>query len=268
MNNDSIVAEAIGLKAINVTKVFDTPTGELIAVDDVSIDIPRGQFVSIIGPSGCGKSTLLRMFADLEQPTAGELLVNGTSAAQARANRQYAFVFQAPTLLPWKNVLKNVALPLKIKGVDKASRLETAREMIKLVGLEGFENQLPWQLSGGMQQRVSIARALTVRPPALLMDEPFGALDEITRDRMNLELAALRRFDAQTVLFITHSISEAVFLSDRVLVMSARPGKVIADIVIDLPEHRDAATRQETKFFEYVSDIRGYLVDAYNTTKP
>lgn len=256
-----------GLQANGVTKVFQTPTGELRALDDVSISIPAGQFVSIIGPSGCGKSTLLRMFADLEHPTSGDLRVNGMSAEQARTQRQYAFVFQAPTLLPWKNVLRNVSLPLKIMGVGKAERLATAREMITLVGLEGFENQLPWQLSGGMQQRVSIARALTVRPPVLLMDEPFGALDEITRDRMNLELVALRRFDNQTVLFITHSISEAVFLSDRVLVMSARPGKVIADITIDLPEQRTAETRQDRAFFDYVSAIRGYLVDAYNTAK-
>ena len=267
MNEAADVNETIGLRATGVTKIFSTPTGDLRAVDDVSIDVPRGQFVSIIGPSGCGKSTLLRMFADLERPTAGELLVNGTSAAEARLERQYAFVFQAPTLLPWKNVLKNVALPLKIMGTDKAKRLETAREMIELVGLSGFEHQLPWQLSGGMQQRVSIARALTVRPPALFMDEPFGALDEITRDRMNLELAALRRFDQQTVLFITHSISEAVFLSDRVLVMSARPGRIIADLTIDLPESRTAEIRQDPKFFEYVSDIRGRLVDAYNTAK-
>jgi len=261
------VNQTSGLEAINVSKIFNTPTGELRAVDDVSISIPKGQFVSIIGPSGCGKSTLLRMFANLEQPTSGQLNLNGMPAPQARQQRQYAFVFQAPTLLPWKNVLKNVALPLKIKGVPKAERLATAHEMIKLVGLEGFEHQLPWQLSGGMQQRVSIARALTVRPPVLLMDEPFGALDEITRDRMNLELVSLRRFDNQTVLFITHSISEAVFLSDRVLVMSARPGKVIADITIDLPEERTAETRQDPKFFDYVSAIRGYLVDAYNTTK-
>jgi NitT/TauT family transport system ATP-binding protein len=261
------VNEAAGLQASGVTKVFSTPTGELLAVDDVSIVVPRGQFVSIIGPSGCGKSTLLRMFADLEQPTTGELSVNGQSSAEARAKRQYAFVFQAPTLLPWKNVLKNVALPLKIMGTEKTSRLETANEMIKLVGLEGFESQLPWQLSGGMQQRVSIARALTVRPPALFMDEPFGALDEITRDRMNLELASLRRYDHQTVLFITHSISEAVFLSDRVLVMSARPGRIIADLTIDLPEVRTAEIRQDPRFFEYVSDIRGRLVDAYNTAK-
>ena len=254
-----------GLQALGVTKIFNTPTGELRAVDNVSITIPQGQFVSIIGPSGCGKSTLLRMFANLELPTSGELNVNGLPAVEARQKRQYAFVFQSPTLLPWKNVLRNVALPLKIQGVPKAERLATAREMIKFVGLEGFESQLPWQLSGGMQQRVSIARALTVRPPVLLMDEPFGALDEITRDRMNVELASLRRFDNQTVLFITHSIAEAVFLSDRVLVMSARPGKVIADLSIDLPEDRTVETRQDPRFFDYVSTIRGYLVDAYNT---
>jgi len=252
-----------GLRAVGVSKVFSTPTGDLLAVDNVSVEVPTGEFISIIGPSGCGKSTLLRMFADLDTPSAGELFVHDVPAPQARAKREYAMVFQAPTLLPWKNVIKNVALPLKIMGIGKAERLRTAEEMIRLVGLEGFEHRLPWQLSGGMQQRVSIARALTVRPPVLLMDEPFGALDEITRDRMNLELVALRAVQTQTVLFITHSISEAVFLSDRVLVMSARPGRFIADIHIDLPAQRTVETRQDPKFFEYVSQIRGQLVDAY-----
>jgi NitT/TauT family transport system ATP-binding protein len=258
------MSNQLGLEATGVSKIFDTPTGSLLAVDNVSLKVPAGEFVSVIGPSGCGKSTLLRMFADLDSATSGELSVADMPSKDARLQRKYAFVFQAPTLLPWKSVLKNVALPLKIMGTGKEERERIAREMINLVGLDGFENRLPWQLSGGMQQRVSIARALTVRPPVLLMDEPFGALDEITRDKMNQELVNLRATQHQTVMFITHSIAEAVFLSDRVVVMSARPGRIIADIKIDLPEPRTAESRLHPNFSAHVTAIRGFLVDAYN----
>lgn len=255
------------IRASGVSKVFPSQGGDLLAVDNVDLTIPAGQFVSIIGPSGCGKSTLLRMFADLESPSSGTIELGGISAAEARKARKYSFVFQAPTLLPWKSVLRNTALPLKILGVAKSERVSVAQEMLALVGLSGFEDRLPWQLSGGMQQRVSIARALTVRPPILLMDEPFGALDEITRDKMNQELLSLRKSQAQTVIFITHSISEAVFLSDRVIVMSARPGRIIADLLISLGSERTASVRLRPEFSEYIKMIRGKLVDAYDSTK-
>lgn len=202
---------------------------------------------------------MLRTIADLVPPSSGEVVVNGKSAHQARLNREYGMVFQAPVLFEWRTVLHNVELPLEIMGVPKKEREQRAREMLKLVELQGFERHYPWQLSGGMQQRVAIARALAFRPQLLLMDEPFGALDELTRERMNAELLRIWHETKTTVVFVTHSIPEAVFLSTRVVVMSARPGRITAIIPIDLPYPRDVETRESPRFFELVTEVREAL---------
>lgn len=208
----------------------------------------RGEFVTLIGPSGCGKTTLLRVMADLERPTCGEIRVNGVTPREARLNRSYGFVFQAPALFPWRTAVANVALPLEIMGVKRIDRRKRCNKALHTVGLAGFENKFPWQFSGGMQQRVSIARAIGFSPSLLLMDEPFGALDEITRDSLNIHLSALWAVNNLTVIFVTHSIPEAVFLSSRIVVMSPRPGRILEVIESDLPRERTLALRNEPKF--------------------
>ncbi|BDP44367.1 sulfonate ABC transporter ATP-binding lipoprotein (plasmid) [Deinococcus aetherius] len=238
--------------------VFPHPGGQTVALQDANLNIGRGEFISLIGPSGCGKTTLLRLLADLVQPTAGTILIGGQPPGQARRERQYGYVFQAPALLEWRTVLSNVLLPLEVMNVP-GDRVARAREMLNLVGLAGFERRYPWQLSGGMQQRVSIARALAFDPPLLFMDEPFGALDEITREHLNLELLRLWRETGKTVIFVTHSISEAVFLSTRVVVMTARPGKIEGVVDVDLPQPRGDDTRELPRFFELMTQVRELL---------
>jgi NitT/TauT family transport system ATP-binding protein len=240
-----------------VTKTFGA--GGVTAVQSIDLDVGPGEFVSLIGPSGCGKSTLLRIVGDLVEPTSGEVVVNGKTARQARLDRDYGIVFQDPVLYDWRTVAKNIAMPLELLKWDRAERNRRVAEMIELVELQGFADHHPWQLSGGMQQRVSIARALSFNPSLLLMDEPFGALDEMTRERLNAELLRIWDASGSTVLFVTHSISEAVFLSTRVVVMSRRPGRIAAIVDVDLPQPRNADTREEPRFFELVTQVRDRL---------
>ena len=239
----------------DVTKRFETVT----ALQGIDLEIEPGEFVSLIGPSGCGKSTLLRIIGDLIQPTSGTVTVNGKPARRARIDRDYGIVFQDAVLYDWRTVAKNIALPLELARWDRRRRSAKVKEMLELVELGGFENHHPWQLSGGMQQRVSIARALSFDPALLLMDEPFGALDEMTRERMNMELLRIWEASGSTVVFVTHSIAEAVFLSTRVVVMSPRPGRISNVIAIDLPQPRTATTREEPRFFELVTEVREAL---------
>ena len=240
-----------------VTKQFGK--GGVTALQDVDLEIRPGEFVSLIGPSGCGKSTLLRVVGDLIQPTAGAVDVNGKTAARARADRDYGIVFQDSVLFDWRTVAKNIGLPLELAGWSRERRRQRVQEMLDLVELTGFETHHPWQLSGGMQQRVSIARALSFNPALLLMDEPFGALDEMTRERLNLELLRIWQASGSTVIFVTHSISEAVFLSTRVVVMSPRPGRITGIVDVDLPQPRTARTREEPRFAELIRDVRQTL---------
>jgi NitT/TauT family transport system ATP-binding protein len=240
-----------------VTKTF--PRGNVTALQEIDLAIDAGEFVSLIGPSGCGKSTLLRVIGDLIEPSAGAVTVNGKAAHQARLDRDYGIVFQDAVLFDWRTVSKNIALPLEMLGWDKARRTQRITEMLELVELTGFGEHHPWQLSGGMQQRVSIARALAFEPALLLMDEPFGALDEMTRERLNLELLTIWQQLASTVVFVTHSISEAVFLSTRVVVMSPRPGRISGIVAVDLPYPRTVDTREDPRFFELVTRVRELL---------
>jgi NitT/TauT family transport system ATP-binding protein len=240
-----------------VSKVFER--AGVTALEEIDLDVGKGEFISLIGPSGCGKSTLLRIVGDIIEPSTGEISVNGKPARRARLDGDYGIVFQAPVLYDWRTVAKNIALPLEMLGWDRARRTQRVREMVELVELSGFENHHPWQLSGGMQQRVSIARAFSFSPALLLMDEPFGALDEMTRERLNLELLRVWAETESTVIFVTHSISEAVFLSTRVVVMSPRPGRVSGIVDIDLPQPRTAETREEPRFFELVTQVRELL---------
>ena len=243
----------------HVGKTFgDGPDG-LIAIEDVDLTIEAGEFISLIGPSGCGKSTLLRLIGDLTTPSSGSVTVNGKSARAARLGREYGMVFQAPVLMDWRTVQKNVELPLELMGFDKAAREARAAAMLDLVELGDFGQTHPWQLSGGMQQRVAIARALAFDPKLLLMDEPFGALDEMTRERMNLELMRIWRKTGTTIIFVTHSIPEAVFLSTRVVVMSARPGRITRIVDVDLPQPRTVETRELERYFEHVTTVREAL---------
>jgi NitT/TauT family transport system ATP-binding protein len=243
-----------------VSKVFGSGGDVGVrALSDIDLSIGRGEFVSLIGPSGCGKSTLLRIIGDLTSPTAGTVTVNGKPAPRARLDRDYGMVFQAPVLFDWRTVQKNVELPLEITGRPAAEREAKAREMLALVELSDFADRQPWQLSGGMQQRVAIARALALDPAILLMDEPFGALDEMTRERMNLELLGIWDRTGTSVVFVTHSIPEAVFLSTRVVVMSARPGQITNIVKIDLPRERTVETRELERYFELVTEVRESL---------
>jgi NitT/TauT family transport system ATP-binding protein len=244
------------VKVDNVTKEF---RGGTVALKDISLEIEEGEFISLIGPSGCGKSTLLRIIGDLIEPTRGAAAVNGKSARQARRDRDYGIVFQDPVLYEWRTVGRNIALPLELAGWSRQKRAERVKEMLALVELSAFERHHPWQLSGGMQQRVSIARALSFDPALLLMDEPFGALDEMTRERLNMELLRIWERSGCTIVFVTHSIAEAVFLSTRVVVMSPRPGRISNVIPVDLQQPRTAATREEPHFFELVTQVREAL---------
>lgn len=251
---DAMNAPIIGID--NVDKVFRGDAGEVVALNEVSMEVASGELITLIGPSGCGKTTLLRLIADLEQPTSGEIQVNGKTASAARADRDYAYVFQAPVLYEWRTVKRNVQLPLEIMGVSRQEREERADRLLEMVGLSDFAKSLPSQLSGGMQQRVSIARALSFSPSILLMDEPFGALDEITREQMQLELLRIWRDMGTTTVFVTHSIPEAVFLSTKVVVMSPRPGRIYETIEIDLPQPRTTETRESERFFELSTQVR------------
>jgi NitT/TauT family transport system ATP-binding protein len=249
-------AAPLAIDAAGVALTFATADGTVDALSGIDLQIAAGEFVSLIGPSGCGKTTLLRIVADLEQPTAGKLSVNGLTAEQARLARQYGYVFQAPALYPWRTVERNVMLPLEVMGFSADERRERARRYLDLVNLAGFERKFPWQLSGGMQQRASIARALSFDPALLLMDEPFGALDEITRDHLNEQLLHLWDRTGKTVVFVTHSIPEAVFLSTRIVIMSARPGRIIDIIDCDFPHDRTLDIRETAAFVEIAHRVR------------
>jgi NitT/TauT family transport system ATP-binding protein len=240
----------------NLSLTFQTADAPVFALSNIDLQVRAGEFVSLIGPSGCGKTTLMRIVADLEQPTEGSVTVNGVSPREARLKRAYGYIFQAAALYPWRNVLRNVELPHEIMGVSKEEREAKARRYLDLVGLKGFEKKFPWQLSGGMQQRVSIARALSFEPQLLLMDEPFGALDEITRDRMNEELLQIWEKTRKTVIFVTHSIDEAVLLSTKIVVMSARPGRIIDVIDSTLPAKRTLDTRETPAALELAHRVR------------
>jgi len=240
-----------------VTKTF--PRGDVTALQDIDLELAPREFVSLIGPSGCGKSTLLRVIGDLIEPTHGSVTINGKSARQARNDGDYGIVFQDSVLFDWRTVAKNIALPLEMLGWERQRRRQRVAEMLDLVELTAFAEHHPWQLSGGMQQRVAIARALAFEPALLLMDEPFGALDEMTRERLNLELLAIWEKTGSTVAFVTHSISEAVFLSGRVVVMSPRPGRIAGAVDVDLPYPRTVETREAPRFFELVTQVRELL---------
>lgn len=248
----------IAVKGVN--KIFNQgKENRVAALQDINLDITNSEFISLLGPSGCGKSTLLRLIGDLTSPSNGTITVNGKSAAEARRSRDYGMAFQQATLYDWRTVSKNVQLPLEIMNYPKEKREARAAEMLKLVQLEEFGKHYPWQLSGGMQQRVAIARALAFEPSILLMDEPFGALDEMTRERMQLELLNIWQQTKTTIVFVTHSIPEAVFLSNRVVVMSARPGRISGIIDIDLPQPRNYETREHPRFFEKITEVRECL---------
>jgi NitT/TauT family transport system ATP-binding protein len=243
---------------------FDTADGPVEALSNVSLKVARGEFVSFIGPSGCGKTTLLRAVADLETPTSGAIRVNGMSPHEARLNRAYGYVFQAPALYPWRSVARNIALPLEVMGFAKAEREARVAKGLELVNLSGFGAKFPWQLSGGMQQRASIARALSFDPDLLLMDEPFGALDEIVRDMLNQQLLRLWDVTGKTVMFVTHSIPEAVFLSTHIVVMSPRPGRIIDIIACDLPRDRALDIRETPEFLAIANRVRHGLREGHS----
>ena len=243
---------------------FDTADGPVQALSDISLKVARGEFVSFIGPSGCGKTTLLRAVADLENPTSGSIRVNGMSPHEARANRAYGYVFQAPALYPWRTVARNIALPLEIMGFSKAEREARIAKGLELVNLSGFGGKYPWQLSGGMQQRASIARALSFDPDLLLMDEPFGALDEIVRDMLNQQLLRLWDVTGKTVLFVTHSIPEAVFLSTHIVVMSPRPGRIYDVIECNFPRDRTLDIRETPEFLAIANRVRQGLREGHS----
>jgi NitT/TauT family transport system ATP-binding protein len=244
----------------NASKIFNRgQASQVDALVEVNLTVAVGEFVALIGPSGCGKSTLLRLVADLLEPSGGEVVVNGKTAHQARLDQDYGMAFQQSGLFEWRTVERNIELPLELKGWDKVRRRQRSREMLDLVKLSDFATHMPWQLSGGMQQRVAIARALAAHPALLLMDEPFGALDEMTREHMQSELLRICNETGTTVVFVTHSIPEAVYLADRVVVMSPRPGRITNTIDVGLGRDRNDLTREATTFFERVTEVREAL---------
>ena len=259
MTDQTVIhAEKLGL-------TFETNDGPVHALSNVDLGIGKGEFVSFIGPSGCGKTTFLRVIADLEQPTEGRITVNGMSPREARERRAYGYVFQAAALYPWRTIERNVALPLEIMGVGKDEQAERVKRTLALVNLTGFEKKYPWQLSGGMQQRASIARALAFDADLLLMDEPFGALDEIVRDHLNQQLLELWARTEKTICFVTHSIPEAVYLSTKIVVMSPRPGRIVGAIDIDLPRPRSLATREDPRYLELIRRGAAELEQGYGS---
>jgi NitT/TauT family transport system ATP-binding protein len=254
----TVAAHAVEVRSVH--KIFNEGSaGQVDALVGIDLTIPNGQFVSLIGPSGCGKSTLLRLVANLIEPSSGEVLVNGKPALQARLDQDYGMAFQHAGLFDWRKVSKNIELPLELKGWSKGDRQRRALDMLELVKLPEFADHYPWQLSGGMQQRVAIARALAAHPPLLLMDEPFGALDEMTREHMQAELLSICAQTGTTVVFVTHSIPEAVYLSDRVVVMSPRPGRITDVIDVDLGRDRDDNTREDDRFYKKITEVREAL---------
>jgi NitT/TauT family transport system ATP-binding protein len=256
-NNASSGSPVISVQDLSLT--FDTGDSPVYALSNVDLTVNEGDFVSFIGPSGCGKTTLLRVIADLEQQTSGSIKVNGVSPEEARLGRQYGYVFQAPALYPWRTIERNVMLPLEVMGFSPAEQKERAARNLELVNLNGFEKKFPWQLSGGMQQRASIARALSFDPKLMLMDEPFGALDEIVRDKLNDQLLHLWRTTRKTVVFVTHSIPEAVYLSTKIVVMSPRPGRIIDVIDCTFPRDRTLDIRETAEFLEVAHRVRDGL---------
>ncbi|MDX2321077.1 MAG: ABC transporter ATP-binding protein [Moritella sp.] len=261
---DPVVASKRSMISIDdLSLIFPSQDGDVHALANINLTIKSGDFVSFIGPSGCGKTTLLRVIADLEKATSGSLKVNGTDAEDARLNRLYGYVFQAPALMPWRNIHQNCALPMEISGQSPAQQNKQIDKYLKMVGLQNFHKKYPWQLSGGMQQRASIARALCLNPELLLMDEPFGALDEITRDHMNMELLRIWSETQKTVVFVTHSIDEAVLLSTHIVVMSPRPGRIIKVIESPLPRLKTLALRDQPAFHALASEIRAALANEH-----
>ena len=244
------------ISANNLSLTFNTADGPVHALEDINLEIKKGEFVSFIGPSGCGKTTFLRVAADLEHPTSGDITVNGMSPEEARERRAYGYVFQAAGLYPWRTIGQNIRLPLEIMGISKAEQKARVRGVLKLVDLQDFEKKFPWQLSGGMQQRASIARALAFDADILLMDEPFGALDEIVRDHLNEQLLELWKETQKTICFVTHSIPEAVYLSTKIIVMSPRPGRVSDIIESTLPGNRPLDIRESSEFIAIAHRVR------------
>ena len=262
LTDTSKMNESVGdpiIEACNLCLRFETNEGPIEALSNVDLTIRRGDFISLIGPSGCGKTTFLRIVAALESPTSGSITVNGLTPDEARQARAYGYVFQSAGLYPWRTIAANVRLPLEIIGYDKKSQRDHAQKVLDMVGLKGFENRFPWQLSGGMQQRASIARALAFDADILLMDEPFGSLDEIVRDHLNEQLLALWESTGKTVTFVTHSIPEAVYLSTRIVVMSPRPGRIIDIIDSPLPRNRPLEIRDTSEFIEIAQRVRNGL---------
>ena len=260
----STPSAALAVEVRKASLIYNPDSAPVHALADIDLAIEPGEFVSLIGPSGCGKTTLLRVIADLEHITSGSVLVNGVSPHEARLARAYGYVFQAPALFAWRTVLGNVKLPLQIQGRSAADCDRIAREHLVRVGLTGFESKFPWQLSGGMQQRASIARALSFEPRILMMDEPFGALDEITRDRLNEQLQQLWQRERRTVVFVTHSIAEAVYLSTRIVVMSPRPGRIVRVINSTLPDERHLGLRDSPEFVALAHEVREALADGHH----
>jgi NitT/TauT family transport system ATP-binding protein len=252
------------IQAKDLCLTFTSNDGPVHALKNVDLNIAKGDFVSFIGPSGCGKTTLLRVIADLENPTSGSIIVNGMTPEEARLNRAYGYVFQAPALLPWRTIDRNVGLPLEVMGMARTEASERVARTLDLVGLGGFGRKFPWQLSGGMQQRASIARALSFDADLLLMDEPFGALDEIVRDHLNEALLQLWKKTGKTICFVTHSIPEAVYLSNKIVVMSPRPGRVTDIIESDLPDDRPLNIRESKRFLEIAQRVRRGLREGHS----